>query len=95
MGFTGTVCLRPIAKNLAFRSDIDNTPVFSSKTVSFLTLWDDVTEEPPHPKLYIYQRPISVSTCGTKDCVCSLDELHADTTDPYCFYLGMTVICNL
>jgi len=52
-----------------FRSDMtfrQATPVFSSKTVPYLTLWDDVIEVPPNPKLYIYQRPIPDCTCGTK-----------------------------
>ena len=62
---------RPTAKPGLFRSDMTFRQAMehsgdSSKTVSFLTLWDDVIEVPPNPKLYIYQRPIPGCTCGTK-----------------------------
>ena len=62
---------RPTAKLGLFRSDMTFRQAMehsgdSSKTVSFLTLWDDVIEVPPNPKLYVYQRPIPGCTCGTK-----------------------------
>ena len=62
---------RPTAKPGLFRSDMTFRQAMehsgdSSKTVSFLTLWDDVIEVPPNPKLYVYQRPIPGCTCGTK-----------------------------
>ena len=41
-------------------------PVFSGKTVPFLTLWYDVIEGSPHPKPEGYQRPIPGGACGAK-----------------------------
>ena len=57
---------RQTAKPGHFRSDMTFRQAMehsgdSSKTASFLTLWDDVIEVPPNPKLYVYQRPIPVN----------------------------------
>ena len=62
---------RQTAKPGHFRSDMTFRQAMehsgdSSKTVSFLTLWDDVIGVPPNPKLYVYQRPIPGCRCGTK-----------------------------
>ena len=62
---------RQTAKPGHFRSDMTFRQAMehsgdSSKTASFLTLWDDVIEVPPNPKLYVYQRPIPGCRCGTK-----------------------------
>ena len=43
-----------------------NTTVFSGKTVPFLTLWHDVIEGSPHPKLNGHQRSMPGGACGAK-----------------------------
>ena len=68
MGLTGTANSQtwPLQVGHDLSTSYGTLLYFPVKQSLFLTLWDDVIEVPPNPKLYVYQRPIPGCTCGTK-----------------------------